>query len=177
MRKILGILLLASLLLPLGGTWIWLKHHRSQIRQEVKTMLKGGADKKELVELAFSLEDADAKLHWEHSGEFEFDDQMYDVVESEVKGDSIFYLCWWDHAETRVKKNLERLLAGQWQQDPLKKNGQKRLLDFYKSLYLLETVSADFILPLSGNTPAFREQYYHSPEQVPLSPPPRFILS
>ena len=55
-----------------------------------------GIDKSELVLFKFSKEETTTKLNWKHAKEFEFNQQMYDVVEKQVSKDSIHYWCWWD---------------------------------------------------------------------------------
>lgn len=101
-----------------------------------------GLDPEELVLLKFTSLEAQTKLRWEHSKEFEYRGQMYDVVSYETKGDSIFYRCWWDHKETQLNKRLKILVAKALDQD--KNNGDALLnLHFFlgtffysKSIYL-----------------------------------------
>ena len=98
--------------------------------------MKAGLKPSELVLMKFTQSESQTKLRWEHAKEFEFDGQMYDIIETEIKGDSIFYRCWWDHAETMLNKQLKNLVADALEKDPKNNESQKRLLHFYKSLYL-----------------------------------------
>lgn len=65
---------------------------------------------------------------------------MYDVIETEIHGDSLYYFCWVDHEETLLNKKLNQLLASVMA-NPLKENKEhKRIIDFYKSLSLPENI-------------------------------------
>ncbi len=120
------------LIAPVIGTFSWLQ---AIVRKEVKKQLIAGKDKEELILLKFTEEEAEIKLHWEHPGEFEYNNQMYDIVEIETKGDSISYWCWLDHEETKLNRQLKKLAAQILVNDQQNKENQKRLIHFYKSLY------------------------------------------
>lgn len=90
--------------------------------------------KKELVLLKFIKAETQTQLRWEHAGEFEYRGQMYDVVETIMKGDSIYFRCWWDHEETKLNSQLDELLAVMLGTNPIRKENQKRWFNFYKSL-------------------------------------------
>lgn len=84
----------------------------------------------------FSTEDARHKLEWEHSREFEYKGEMYDVIRSETKGDSIWYWCYWDRKETKLRKELNVLLVNLMGPGQQNKNEGRQLNDFFKSLFL-----------------------------------------
>lgn len=44
--------------------------------------------------------------------EFEFNNQMYDIVDKVISKDSVQYWCWWDFKETKLNKQLDELLVG-----------------------------------------------------------------
>jgi len=139
LKKLIGILLLLCLIVPVAGTFTWLHLHKKAVRKEVKKELIAGIDKNELVILTFTKNEADAELKWEHSKEFEYQDQMYDVIETKVTENSITYWCWWDHKETKLNKQLTSLLTQILGTDHQKKENQQKLLHFYQSLYLNKT--------------------------------------
>jgi hypothetical protein len=93
------------------------------------------ADPHELLEFTFHLKDTSTLLRWEHSKEFEYDQQMYDIVERSYLGDSVTYLCWWDHAETALNKELAATVFNMLKQNPIKSKAQDKWLTFYKSLF------------------------------------------
>lgn len=133
--KISGILLLFCLIAPIVATFTFLHYHKKHIRKEVKHKIIAGIDRDELVLLKFTKKESKTKLRWEHSKEFEYKNQMYDIVEKEFKGDTIYYWCWWDHEETELNKKLDVLVAYALGQDAQRKESQKQLENFYKSLY------------------------------------------
>lgn len=94
-----------------------------------------GINPEELVLLKFSKEETQTKLRWEHSKEFEYDGQMYDIVSKEVKGDSIFYRCWWDHEETKLNKKLQILVANALNEDEDKRKFQLNLHNYFFSFF------------------------------------------
>ena len=94
-----------------------------------------GIDQNELVLLKFSKEEAEKQLRWEHSKEFEYEGQMYDVVSKEIKGDTIYYRCWWDHEETALNKKLQELVAQTFDKDKDKQRTQKQLTNYFQSFF------------------------------------------
>ena len=80
--------------------WFWLAHQRSEIRHEVRTTIKETVRKTDLVLLKFSTAELiSPHIKWKHSKEFWYQDQMYDIIDTEIKNDSIYYWCWEDNAE------------------------------------------------------------------------------
>ncbi|HEY8401789.1 MAG TPA: hypothetical protein VIK89_11025 [Cytophagaceae bacterium] len=106
-----------------------------KIQKEVKWKIIAGIDKNELVLLKFTKEETETKLNWKHSKEFEYNKEMYDIVETEVNGDTISYWCWHDHEETALNRKLADVVAKTFGSNPKSKEKQKQLLDFFKSLY------------------------------------------
>jgi hypothetical protein len=97
-------------------------------------------------------------LEWEHSKEFEYKDQMYDVVESKTYGDSAYYWCWWDNEETTLHKQLDQLLAEVLGNSPSRDEKEDQLLEFYKNLYCQDyiyqmavEITDKVIMPLSND--------------------------
>lgn len=80
------------------------------LKREIKHRIIEGIDRSELVELSFTAEEK-KQLRWEHSKEFEYNGEMYDVVESKSENGKITYWCWWDNEETNLNRRLNNLLA------------------------------------------------------------------
>lgn len=135
LKKITSLFLFFCLTAPFVGTYIWLQFEKQQVKHAIKARMIEGMNKAELTLLAFSKDEAESKLEWEHVTEFEYADQMFDVVESEAKGDSIYYYCWHDNEETSLNKNLKTLVAQALGNSPLRKEKQDRLNNFLKTLY------------------------------------------
>src|SRR5690606_23325545 len=113
----IAISLLLVLFAPVMTIYLYLQFEKSAIRREIKWKMIAGMEEEELVLLKFTKEETQTKLRWEHSREFEYNGQMYDIVSKEVKGDSIFYRVWWDHEETKLNKSLKKLAADAFDQD------------------------------------------------------------
>lgn len=140
LKKTLVFILLTSIILPFTGYYCWLTYQKSIAKKEIKQRIISGLHKTELKLLVFSKLDSKLKLKWEHAHEFEYMHQMYDVIETEIHGDSLYYFCWADHEETLLNKKLNQLLASVMA-NPLKENKEhKQLIDFYKSLTLPENI-------------------------------------
>jgi hypothetical protein len=148
------------------------QQQRKQIKRELKKKLIAGIDKSELVHLKFSLKEKE-DLEWKHSKEFKYKGQFYDVVETELQDDSVMYICWWDYEETHLYKKLDEMLAKAFGNNSTQKENNKRLNDFFKSLYFTEGLSicsypnqdiADFNSPYSIN-------YSSIYLKVPFQPP------
>ncbi len=141
---------------PLAGTYIWLKHEVKIARKEVKMQLIKGLNKSELVTLKFAKSKVSSELKFEHSKEFEYHGEMYDVVKSVEKSDTIIYTCWWDNKETKLNKQLAHLMDDIIGSNPQNKENQKRLVNFYKSLFHENTAS------LIADNPLFTGNSYYS---------------
>lgn len=135
MKKLVSIFLLVCLIAPVAGTYFWLKHELKITKREVKGQIIAGLDESELVNFKFSKSDADISLKWKHSKEFEYRGEMYDVVKSVEKGDTIFYTCWWDNKETKLNKKLAHLMGDIIGSNPQNKENQKRLVSLYQKLF------------------------------------------
>lgn len=88
-----------------------------------------------MVLLKFTKEETETKLRWEHAREFEYENNMYDIVETEILGDTILYWCWWDHEETVLNRQLDDLVSAIFGNNPWKKQHQEQLIEFYKNLF------------------------------------------
>ena len=95
----------------------------------------GGINRERLVLLKFTKEEAQLKLQWEHAEEFEYHHQMYDVVSTVTKHDTIYYWCLPDEEETKLNRHLRELATKTAENDQQNKKDQKQLLYFYESLY------------------------------------------
>jgi len=116
-------------------TYLWLKNQKKEVKHEVKWKIIQGLDKSELVLIQLSKAEMEDKLEWEHSKEFEFEGEMYDVVEFEETTDSVKYWCWWDHKETELNKNLADVVNSLLGNHPERQEKEHKLISFYQSLF------------------------------------------
>lgn len=129
------ILLLICLVAPFVTSYYWLTHKKKLVKKEIKKQMIAGMDKSELILLKFTQTEITTKLDWKHSKEFEYNGQMFDIVEQETVGDSTSYLCWLDRSETKLNKQLRELVAIALGNNPQNQNQQKQFTLFIKSLY------------------------------------------
>jgi len=121
---------------PVAVTYSWVQLQKRSIKKEVKQEIIAGIKKKDLVFFQFSNKDISSKLKWEHDSEFEYNNQMYDVVDKLIVNDSTQLWCWWDHKETKLNKKLQELVQTAFQNDTKSKEKQNKLHEFLQLLYL-----------------------------------------
>ena len=129
---VLVVLLLAPLPLMVG----YLHLQQRAVKKAVKRTLMAGVPDDELVLLRFSHTEAETQLRWEHSREFEFDGDMYDIVRKEETADSVSYWCWNDHEETVLNRRVQRLAAVAWGSHPERRQHEDRLIQLLRQLDL-----------------------------------------
>jgi hypothetical protein len=167
-----GILLIILLVVPVATTYVFLRYQKKQVKREIKWKMIAGIDKEELVLLKIT-EKEKGLLCWEHSKEFEYLGEMYDVVESNIVGDTTFYRVWWDHKETKLNRQLQELVSMAMGKNQKKQENQKRLLSFFKSLYFAEATDLQNYNDTKLNRKFwFRPNFYQSFTHSPPVPPP-----
>jgi hypothetical protein len=105
------------------------------VKREIKHEMMRGLPKERLT-LIISHPNNEHLLDWEHSREFEYQKQMYDVVYQEIKGDSIFYWCWADHKESALNRELSTLFHQSMSQTDDTESKEGILLSLFKPFFL-----------------------------------------
>tara|TARA_Y100001949_G_scaffold51985_1_gene43796 strand:+ start:771 stop:1235 length:465 start_codon:yes stop_codon:yes gene_type:complete len=147
---------------------------RVKLRKEVKHQMMIGIPKEKLT-LIISTPETAHLLDWEHAKEFEYEDEMYDVVYSESKGDTIYYWCWEDHKESELNKELSYLFHKSLDQSPDEDSNNALTLTFFKTLYPTYELSYD----LSPTVEVIDNLFTESSQNLPVisrsidSPPPQ----
>lgn len=134
-QKIAGIFLLICVVVPVTTTYLFLQFQKKQVKREVKWKMIAGIEKEALVLLKFTASEVESQVKWEHSKEFEFKGEMFDVVEKRIKGDTIYYWCWSDREETKLNRQLDELVSCALGLCPERQEIQKQTIDFYKQLF------------------------------------------
>lgn len=135
-RKFSAWMLVVLLVAPLPLMVGYLHLQQRAVKKAVKRTLMAGVAENELVLLSFSRSEAETELRWEHSREFEFDGEMYDIVRTVESADSVKYWCWHDHEETALNRRVARLTAAVWGKHPLRKAHEDRLIQLIRQLDL-----------------------------------------
>lgn len=162
---------------PVATTIISLRFERKMIRKEVKRMIIAGLDKKDLVLIKLTRSEKKTQLRWKHSKEFEYKGQMYDIVEKEYKNGITYFWCWWDFEETSLNKKLTRLAAHIFDNSTNKQQKEKKLSNFYHSLYFEECSTQIVWIKISDriNLSLNQPEFYQNRSNSPPNPPPQFV--
>ena len=174
MKGFPGIGLLLCLIVPFLASWQFLSGRIREVKEEVAQNINTEKYEEEKVLLKFTSEDS-SKLYWEHSREFEYKGEMYDVIRFEKKGDTIWYWCYWDQKETKLKRDLAQLVIRILPPTDQQQKAQDSILQFFKSLYpnfpkeikvsidpsIASKIMIDFSNPVSSFEP---HPPFHPPE-------------
>ncbi|MDT8400578.1 MAG: hypothetical protein RQ743_02695 [Bacteroidales bacterium] len=174
-NKIYAICFILVLLAPCTVTYLWLLHNKEAVRSQVEKSILKGIDKDRLVVLGFTREEIETELRWEHSREFEYKRQMYDIVETKILGDSIYYSCWWDIEETLINNKISAL--GKYTIDnDMQKNERKEHINPWFRLIFTGEVYKFHCNDLPDRTIKFitYTNLYNSLIISPPEPPPRY---
>lgn len=109
MKKTAAILLVMLILSQGAGMFFLLKLQQSAARMDMKERLKRGVDDSELTHFVFHR-NTPKEVSWVHEREFMYGGEMYDVVRQASKGDSVFIACVHDHRETKLVKQLLKIV-------------------------------------------------------------------
>lgn len=142
--RLLAITWLFFLLVPFWLYFAILQWEKEEVRHEVKEKIIEGMDRDELELLTFTKKES-KNLYWEHSKEFKYQGEMYDIVERRTTQDSVYFWCWWDREESRLNQKLTNLVSGKVHSSPEQKNNQKRYFQFVEHLFY--RVKEDFLRP------------------------------
>ena len=176
-RTATGMFLLFVLIAPVLLTYSWLQLEMSQVRRAVKWQILKRADKTELRLLKFSISESQNNLDWKHDHEFEWREKMYDIVQFENRGDSIYYWCFVDEEETDINQKIATFLQDVWQENPNKKKQEKQLDTFFKSLFISTTDKyCGFVFPVRVYSEYGFKNSINGSGDRPLTPPPRDII-
>jgi len=174
LKKAVSILLIFSVVSPF---WLFisiLKYEKLCLKKEIKRNIIAGINKSELALLKFSREEINIKLRWEHPKEFEYNNEMYDIVESEIRNDSVYYWCWRDYEETQLNKKLDILVKHASGMNKKNTEQANQIMNFFSSFY-----NNNFADNYNLKPPVSKAVFpiwllnYSSRNTIPDTPPPR----
>lgn len=97
------------------------KIFQAQYREEIIDLIEEGISEDELTFFVFSkdeLKNGKSGIQWMEEDEFRFDDEMYDIVKTETKGDSIYIHCIYDENESKLYVMLDKSFQQMLEDDP-----------------------------------------------------------
>ncbi len=173
--KIIAIVLLIALVVPTTATFFWLQHEKAILKKEVKHRMMKVTSEEELVLLSFTETEISEKLRWEHSKEFEFEGQMYDIVKRKKEGDRTYYWCWLDAEETELNQKLAELTSDVFGRIPNNRKKQQTLLSFYRTLYVSQPMAWSFTTTVDSKHKIVGTLQLNIQEKnsIPPTPPPQ----
>jgi hypothetical protein len=167
-------LLLLVLIAPVLIAYCWLQYQISNVKNEVRFKMTKGIDKDELVVMKFTKAESQTIIRWAHPGEMEYNNQMYDIVDTKITVDTVYYWCWRDVDETRLRREFIELSAKAFNSDPQKKEKQERIYSYFNSLYLSENPECCLTPPCPENRKfSSYSMLFPSFSFPPPTPPPK----
>ena len=162
--------------IPFTGTIMYLQHEKGMAKHAMNEYMKKYSES-DLKEIIIHKDEIDNKLSWEHEREFELGGEMYDVISSEIKGDSIVYHCIHDAKESSINKRLISLIKNYLNDET---HGDVSLIvfsDIFKVLYPPITILSDLSISMVILSDFFGYEISKIPHYFnqPSTPPPRMI--
>jgi hypothetical protein len=117
------------------GSYAWLKNCITLAKEGAQIRISKYIPAEEQVLWKFTRADAQTKLYWEHSREFEYKGQMYDIIKSEVRGDTIWYWCYWDRKETDIKRQINEFASYLMGPGQDSRNTGRCITNFFQTLF------------------------------------------
>ena len=114
------------------------KIFQAKYREEILEIIEDGVFENELILFTFSKNDFEkgtARVHWIEADEFRFDEEMYDVVKNETKGDSVYLYCLHDENESKLYIIIDKYFQQMLKDNPDKVNDFNSLNNFLSQFY------------------------------------------
>lgn len=174
MKSIISFILIFGILINSIGNIIIFSIYQSSVRNEIQQDIKSDKSKKKIEILKFSKADLKKRfIRFVKHDEFIFNNQLYDIKNSKVVGDSIFYYC--------INDTKEKDLIEKFSNDYEKNTENKSKSNFAKIItpklleyYVINYHSVLFIKDLF----VFIDNYinlYLSLNYQPITPPPKCV--
>ncbi|WP_416865869.1 MAG: hypothetical protein ACMVP2_26655 [Imperialibacter sp.] len=146
------------------------------IQADVIGRIFEGLGESEQTVLRLSKQEAEKELVWEHSKEFRYKGQFYDIISVQELPDSVYYTCYWDKEETFITDVFEGILFEELTHDFQDDNAASHLVQVIKTPYRLDQFSWSALGQL--RQPRKHEPiylFYSSNYASPPSPPPKSV--
>jgi hypothetical protein len=119
--------------------------------------------------LVFSKSEISQVLKWEHDREFEYQGQMYDVLEIHDKGEQVEYLVWHDEEESELKEK-EREYEDF---DPKDQERPQSKSSFHLTFFFQEIPPTSFLKLSAERLESVQiETFWKNLNTLPITPPP-----
>lgn len=175
MKKGIVILLLLSLLYQLVGYMALFSMVKKWHHTHVHQVLKEQNLASNLVILKFSVLNFDF-----NKDELEYQGHFYDVVKTEMKGETVYVSCYDDKAEAQLATHYKEIILNNLTQDVDYQHKTQFLFKFFIKEFWFETLIADDadIVCSSKKTKIFDLYLLFASIKIPcLTPPPEFYFA
>ena len=136
-------------------------------------MIMRTVNRSELTLIKVHKDDREEKLKWKHDKEFELNQTMYDIVDSDQIEDTLYFWTWKDDKETSLERDLEALLGIVLQSDEDKNRGEQCVEQFFKASFLSVQSKGIWLAPANHFQWRTEEPKTILQFSDPLVPPPR----
>ncbi len=110
-KFIVSTIILLALVFDIGGQLALFLKLRRDVQKKVKRLILQNIPQSELEVFSSEIGKSIKGAVWVHSGEFRFNDEMYDVVKRDTSQQTITYYCVCDKDETRIIKQYSKLVS------------------------------------------------------------------
>lgn len=178
LKRVLSIALLGILVLPALSTFMWLYHEVEKVHHAVQLQFEKGLPVEDVMTLTLTKNEA-KQLDWENESEFEYQNQMYDLVSKKETSDQITFFVWVDSRETFLNNQISKLILKALGSGSESDHTAKIISSIFLSDYFPS--EADYTLHLqlniieSPNT-QFRDSLHTQWTLSIPSPPPDLVL-
>ncbi len=175
MTRVFAILLLIVLLIPLAGGHLLFKLRQWQIKEQIEERMKQGIPQEDLVLVQIPKaweENGHPGFQWIEENEFRYNKQMYDIVESEERGDTTYYYCIQDDRETALYKELAKRTKSKMNHDPTSQQQREHLTKLLTHLYFAAKPLQPSFQPISSEAQSKYNFICKTWQEAPPSPPP-----
>lgn len=154
------------------------RHEQAYIRRSIKHQIKAGIPEDELHFFGLSLKEYE-DLEWERPNkEFRLGTRMFDVVRSEINGDSIRIFCVNDQEEALLFVHLDQILKKRMGEESNTPDSPiNRVTKILKLVYLPGEYGFSMSTRILVNRTVFSEwtSFYSPPDLNLLTPPPDLV--
>lgn len=110
-----------------------LKSQILEVRESVDKKYEEGFEEDRIQTFRFTQKEIQENLRWEHDREFEYQGQMFDVIERKTLDGLVELTVYADHEETELKIKMAHLLQGELEDEPC--DDQRIRTDFHYQLF------------------------------------------
>jgi hypothetical protein len=135
MKKILSIITIFCFTIPALSVYFFLLAEKENIKNLTHEKLFSEKKSTNWIKIELSEKEAHQLIEWENDHEFEYNQNMYDVVKREQSGNHLIFWCYQDVEESFVNEQLEELFSYLTGGHSTRPETQHLLKEIFKKLY------------------------------------------